>query len=819
MCIEEQYRLESRMRNDAIQSYKYKELKAKSRGREMSLRPNQSLLSQALGSVSCLIAESLDEALKGRGGHNQIAFSKIRELSPVSVAEASLKSLLQRISFEEEYPKVCSQIGRSIEDAIKNNKAMEVNPLSHRDIERMIKSKTSDEKYIRKSLSRYYKSIDIEHNSWTPREAFKVGERILDIIRSATGYIEMVEQHKRPYLVKATQKVQEWLKEANYKCRLHHVDYLPMLCEPNDWKSLSDGGYLTLHTSMVKHRSGFNKNYFESNVSVEVFNCINNLQKVRWRINHSVYKVLSYTSNLPCGFEGLPVLGSFEKPAKPFIPEHLSGLNIGDMPEPYQGTMREWKDECKRYHEQKRKRSQKYIQFKRSMDIAQEYLDRDFWFVYQYDSRGRVYPLSKYLNYQSGGDVVRALLTFAEEKAVTTAEQLEQLKIHGANLYGLDKLTYEERVSWVEGNAKDISNVAKDPMECKWWVNADCPWQFLAFCFEYQKYLDNGLPFDSNLPISSDATCSGLQHLSAMLKDPVVGAKVNLIPSDVRRDLYQDIADQMNDELCNRSDCIALHWKGHVDRTLTKSPVMTVPYSVTHDGNVNQIKEALENHPNAKELDWLERLEHSRYLAGLCRDVLDDILGKVKEGQKYMREIVKVHNKNNVPVRWVSPVGFPVWMVNYKSKVERVKSTLKWAGFGFGDTKRVRTNLAIDDETTIKKVKQLNSICANVVQSMDAALMSRVVSNSIEAEVDSFMMIHDSFGTHVADKVKLDEIVRRSMVEIYEEKDILDELASYPKALDYKEITTGGDVRWTPRLPLRGDLSLGEVVKSRYFFS
>src|SRR5689334_1249230 len=84
-------------------------------------------------------------------------------------------------------------------------------------------------------------------------------------------------------------------------------------------------------------------------------------------------------------------------------------------------------------------------------------------------------------------------------------------------------------------------------MGSNFWRGADDPWQFLAFCFEWADYLDaenEGRPFISHLPVAVDGTCNGLQHFSAMLRDPVGGEAVNLTPSDRPQDIYQRVADR-----------------------------------------------------------------------------------------------------------------------------------------------------------------------------------------------------------------------------------------------------------------------------------
>jgi DNA-directed RNA polymerase len=55
-----------------------------------------------------------------------------------------------------------------------------------------------------------------------------------------------------------------------------------------------------------------------------------------------------------------------------------------------------------------------------------------------------------------------------------------------------------------------------------------------------------------NTPIFLDATCSGIQHLAALIKDLELGSRVNLIPqseTDEVGDIYSYIVNPINKEL------------------------------------------------------------------------------------------------------------------------------------------------------------------------------------------------------------------------------------------------------------------------------
>ena len=83
----------------------------------------------------------------------------------------------------------------------------------------------------------------------------------------------------------------------------------------------------------------------------------------------------------------------------------------------------------------------------------------------------------------------------------------------------------------------------EDPFGFRWWTEADEPWQFLAFAYEFVAFCDQGYGFLSNLPVMVDGSNNGLQHFSAILRDPIGGKATNLTDEDMPQDIYQEVAD------------------------------------------------------------------------------------------------------------------------------------------------------------------------------------------------------------------------------------------------------------------------------------
>ena len=153
-----------------------------------------------------------------------------------------------------------------------------------------------------------------------------------------------------------------------------------------------------------------------------------------------------------------------------------------------------------------------------------------FYHTYNLDFRGRIYPTTVFLHEQAG-DYGKALLCFSKGSIITETG-LKHMLLNGANCYGMDKLSIEEKLRFMEENKNMFLRIAKNPYDNTEWMDAEEPFKFLSFCFEYNGYMEDPENYVTNVPIYVDASCNGSQHLSAMSKDDIIGPLVNLTPSD-----------------------------------------------------------------------------------------------------------------------------------------------------------------------------------------------------------------------------------------------------------------------------------------------
>ena len=78
----------------------------------------------------------------------------------------------------------------------------------------------------------------------------------------------------------------------------------------------------------------------------------------------------------------------------------------------------------------------------------------------------------------------------------------------------------------------------------------------------------------------------------------------------------------------------------------------------------------------------------------------------------------------------------------------------------------------------IARQKQANALCANLVQSYEAAHLMITVTRLREKGVHHFATVHDNYGTHACHVDLMHEVLRQAFVELYAGDILRDLLAS-----------------------------------------
>ena len=158
-----------------------------------------------------------------------------------------------------------------------------------------------------------------------------------------------------------------------------------------------------------------------------------------------------------------------------------------------------------------------------------------------------------------------------------------------------------------------------------------------------------------------------------------------------------------------------------------------------------------------------------------------------------------------MPVRWTTPLGFPVVQSYYNTQARRVKTSIN------GSLIYLTLKRSTDQICTRKSAQ---SMSPNWVHGCDAAHLQLCVSRAKDAGIDSVSLIHDSFGTHAADTDEFWHIIRESMVEMYQSGDIVQNLYEELRGQLHPD---NRDAIAEP--PPKGNLDLAATVTSRYSFA
>lgn len=454
--------------------------------------------------------------------------------------------------------------------------------------------------------------------------------------------------------------------------------------------------------------------------------------------------------------------------------------------------------------------------FLTDLNEAKEYSEYDEVFLpTTLDFRGRVYA-KPHLNHQRA-DYVKSLWMFTEGKTLDTAG-LAYLKIHLANCGDFDKISkapFCNRLLWVAQYEEKLVATARDPWADLWWTEADSPFCFLAACNELANYLENPEGYICHLPVAVDGSCSGLQHYSAMLRDMDGAKHVNLIPSEEPEDVYKEVSNIVNELVMGEKDNLfAQEWLDHkIDRKVTKRATMTLCYGSKQYGWREQIMEDFMKEYE-KEMQLGKRDKHpfsepgkaSAYMAKKLDVALRRTVKAAVEGMDWLQEVSALLASENQPVIWTTPIGFPVVNGYYEPILKQVDIKIKG--------KRKRQQLLLGYTDKLKKTKQRSTIAPNVVHSYDACHLMMVALEAKKQGIESFLLIHDSFGCLPTDMPLFANIVREKFVELYKTHDPFQ--AIYENALI--ALSDKGRAKLTSP-PAKGSLDIEEILNSQYAFA
>ena len=769
----------------------------------------------------------------------------IKDVDEYVLADLTMRRVLDCAIKQETLTKTSKAIAAAVEWHVKDASLREASVSIWNKTQERLK-KTQDPNFRRKSIDGTVAGVkrwaeenapdlaemlqEVKGPEWDIEERIEVGTALIDLFAKATGLIETFEIRKSrkqsKVVVRLTEGTEEWLRKQNEYHSVLRPVHLPMVVPPQDWCAMDEGGYLDNSKAGVAFiKTKARRLEVDTADMQDAFDAVNLIQRTAWRVNFAVYDVMSRVwqagsriGNVPPRYpeDGERALQPLPMKYADMTPEQRSACKDKELSV--------WRQHRKEAHEYNTELRSDCKNFGSLMDVATRFSTfPEFFHPHKLDWRQRAYPISIFLSPQ-GDQFNRGLIEFAEGKRMGDSENAAAwLAIHGANCYGVDKVSFEERIAWVEEHEAQILESALFPFDCTFWQDADGgakAWPFLAFCFEWLGYRLAGDDFVTHLPVALDGSNSGLQHLSAMLRDPE-GAQVTCVsPGEQPEDVYQMIADAVEAKLATIDDPWASLWAGSVTRKVVKQPTMTYTYSATESGMRNQIASALreldkkaQNEGRPSYLEFTDprqtNSDAASFLAPIVREAIRSQMTKAAEAMDFLQGLARCYSQTGLPLRWTTPLGVPVVQYYPTSTSKRKKV--------FINGQRHDLRIQVDAADRLDKKRAASGVSPNYVHSMDSThlLWTVLYCNDVH-RLDSFSMIHDSFGTHATACDELASATREMFIALYE-MDRLSELRGEIAAL--LETTDEDLIQDLPLTPAFGMFDLRTVRESDYFFA
>lgn len=820
-----QVALEEEARGLTISRFHKEHLKGTLEGSFSETFIGSHLITNYLNPFSTGIKDWLIRSNSGRAGRRARAAVLLEGIEPETIAFLMLKAIFNKVGVYHN-DKPCTFTGLAIYGA-----GLIHDELRLREFDEEFKRLSSriHEDFAKRELPRYkreeymqkvFEKHDLEWSKWNKTEMVQVGAALLDIFREVSGDLEFTTQgtgKAKRDIVQASLGLLQAIEMISDHCEALFTTHFPTIIPPKDWslETLTTGGYFTTSVTpypLVKASKPSYRAILRQRVSSgaldDVLLSINALQRTAWSVNTRVLDALEYVynRNIPCG--GLPMADKKEPDPAPLS---LEGLDQ-DHPD-----VKAYRAYCFTIHESNRRIVGKRIMATRAFQLARKFSEfSSIYFPHDLDSRGRAYPKPSGLHPQ-GPDYVKGLLQFATGKRIGKMG-FYWLGVHGANCYGEDKLPLDERFEWAMANRELARSVARNPQKDLSWTRADNPAQFLAWCFEWAaaNELQNPQEFVSKLHVDLDATCSGLQHFSAMLRDKVGGFHVNMTPNNTRQDVYGAVAHEAlmlirQDEDQDKAILNAAWLKFGMTRSTTKRSVMVKPYAGTRQSCTGYVSEAIDEAledgtpmPVPKELMW----EFKMYGADKVWRAIPKVVVAADGAMKWLMDMSRLVGRSQPEVRrieWNTPLGFPVHQYKFDTRSRQIET--------FFDGRRIQPRIT-EDLDTLDPRQMATSVAPSFVHSLDACHMQATVAEAHKQGLRHFAAVHDSFGVHAADIEMFAKIIREQFVKMYEEHDVLAEFYDTARPLISDEFAE--DI---PVMPARGDLDLRGILENEFFFS
>jgi DNA-directed RNA polymerase, mitochondrial len=773
--------------------------------------------------LSNCIKEFTSQTSEGLAGKRRTSFYPLQLINnPEKVSYITIKTAIDCIATHKTLLQTALRIGNMLQIEVNSVLLKKEKPLLYSKILKDLMKRTSNIEHRKRVFSHELTKFNIQGETWTLNKQAQVGQQLIDLLIQVTSKVQDGIQVETIFKIKPlhtgrnktvnylvmTDEILTSIKNAEFNCSVLTPYYMPMVLVPKNWTTPYTGGFISEYLAkqpLIKTHDHKYLHELENSDLTSIYDAVNHLQHVPFKIDKEIFDIEEniYRNDLP--------LGGFTTQESLLDAKGKPRLYRDPRVDTDKELRIQYKRDCTRVYTAEIVRTSKVISDRTSLEVASVFKDTNFYFSKQLDTRGRMYYVSSTFNPQSDHKV-KALISFANGEPIGE-RGIYWLYVHTANMWGFDKGTYDERYEWTKKNKADIVSYSQLPFQYKSWNDADKPMEFLKACMHVAKVEEQGSNYVCDLPVSVDATCSGLQILSMLMRDRNTAEKVNVTPSERPQDIYSIIAEKVKkevDEFTSQGVPEAVRWSQFgITRKIVKRNIMTYVYGLKPYGARVQIfdeyKSIIEKNPELKVLSddgwndckWLSDIvwKHIQIEVKLASDLM-----------KWFQDCAKLFAQNNIPLQWITPMNLLVKQ-DYRYLVPfRIKTAIN------GSLVYTTLRKQIDKQDSRKSQ---SSSAPNITHSLDSALAQRVALNCRydQEPIPNLIMIHDSFATTPNRIDQLQKIIRQSAVELFS-TDYLDSLYQ-----QWKRQLPENEVVKLPIPPEKGDLNINEVVASSYFFS
>ena len=809
---EEQRRIELAGVEEGVQ--KFRRLLAE--GRIADAGAGRKIFTEVMQLIIPAIREAQQEAIEGIAnsgpGVRPVWWWYISFVSPEKIAYIALRSVLSirlaQASLGRPARNVCLDIGLAMKQQVefemwlRNSKDEAKNSGGVDLAARLVRTAKNFNQRQWGNWSRRIKSI--ETLEWRRDVRMHIGAKILDlVIENGGGFIELKYvqiRNKTERQVFLSDSCRAMMEDINSQLEFNAPVLKPMIIEPRPWSwdaenKRYDGGYMMVDIEFI--RGGLHKHtsILEDPLSRTTKRAANYLGWCPFRIDEDALDIAR-----DCFINDTQAIECIPSPDPQELPPRKTEIEWDAMSKIDRAA---WKYELTNIHDKNSREVSKREATIRKLNLGDQVKGRDLYNVIKCDSRTRMYYVTPDLNPQ-GDSLARGVMRFADGQPLGE-RGLHWLAVRLCNTYGEDKITFEEMQEWATDNHDLIVASALDPFGSgeRLWTHADSELEFWQTCVDWTQAtgMDNPAKFVCTLPVHQDGSNNGLQLLSLIGRDPVGAKLTNCSALPERFDIYSATAEVVKrlvaDDIQNGQNLEQAHkWIGTIDRSVCKRACMTTSYGVTPRGIQDQlIKDGF-----CDALDG-NKLENAAYMRDKLIQALDQTIVASRPIMDYFQKCAVALAEFDKPLRWVTPVGSTIQQSYWNVAKSDVK-TVMGSYFMWDENPEGGLNVR----------KQMLSSSPNIIHSLDAALMQKVVVHLREDHhIHSIAAIHDSFAVLPNNVDVMRDVIRETAYKMFKGNWIADEFHPY-----LKEYAPDVDL---PDYPEQGSFDVSEVLKAKYFFA